>query len=460
MSATRDAAAIAANSAPIASRAHEIHAQPPHERVARPTSSDRWRMIASSGSGATRSATIATAPASAAPGIGRRRAARSQRGGRRTSAASSRSLDQQRAGVERQLRAAVVARAIDLRRREVLSRRVDRGRVEHPAARPQQQRPRHPRRRRRRGPRTAPSAIRRARASRYRRADVRTPCRSPSSPTSTPTGTPSRPCSPTSTPHRRARALVPGRPRRLRRRPQRLRRARARALRRLHRRQPRPRGHGRTAARRLLARRGARRRLDAGGDRARAPGVPARAAARAVERAAGLYHGSPRDPVWEYVVGALLAELCLDRLEQRVGLIGHRHIALSFVRHEGEPADGTARRGGDDARHLRGLVAAEPGQRRPAARRRPARRLAAARHSAPGTASWRRTEYDVAGAAGAIRAARLPDSLAERLGVRSVTRAQAPRPCRWPRPCCASLALGACGGDKGLIPASDAGTIG
>jgi hypothetical protein len=31
------------------------------------------------------------------------------------------------------------------------------------------------------------------------------------------------------------------------------------------------------------------------------------------------------------------------------------------------------------------------------------------------TAIFRRTQYDIAGAAGAIRAARLPDSLAERL---------------------------------------------
>jgi diadenosine tetraphosphatase ApaH/serine/threonine PP2A family protein phosphatase len=31
-------------------------------------------------------------------------------------------------------------------------------------------------------------------------------------------------------------------------------------------------------------------------------------------------------------------------------------------------------------------------------------------------AEWRRTEYDIAGAAAAIRAAGLPDSLAERLG--------------------------------------------
>ena len=31
----------------------------------------------------------------------------------------------------------------------------------------------------------------------------------------------------------------------------------------------------------------------------------------------GLYHASPRDPVWEYVLSTLLAELCLDHAEHR-----------------------------------------------------------------------------------------------------------------------------------------------
>ena len=30
------------------------------------------------------------------------------------------------------------------------------------------------------------------------------------------------------------------------------------------------------------------------------------------ESSVGLYHASPRDPVWEYVLSTLLAELCLD----------------------------------------------------------------------------------------------------------------------------------------------------
>src|SRR5260370_141803 len=32
----------------------------------------------------------------------------------------------------------------------------------------------------------------------------------------------------------------------------------------------------------------------------------------------GLYHASPRDPVWEYVLSTLLAELCLDRQAHRI----------------------------------------------------------------------------------------------------------------------------------------------
>src|SRR5215213_7835035 len=40
----------------------------------------------------------------------------------------------------------------------------------------------------------------------------------------------------------------------------------------------------------------------------------------------GLYHASPRDPIWEYVLSALTAELCMETTEragQRVALIGH-----------------------------------------------------------------------------------------------------------------------------------------
>ena len=47
------------------------------------------------------------------------------------------------------------------------------------------------------------------------------------------------------------------------------------------------------------------------------------------------------------MLSALLAELCLDAQEHRVCLIGHSHVALSFVRRERELATGEPRRAGD-----------------------------------------------------------------------------------------------------------------
>ena len=133
-----------------------------------------------------------------------------------------------------------------------------------------------------------------------------------------------------------------------------------------------------------------------------------------VEGEIGLYHGSPRDPVWEYVLSALLAELCLDAQDHRVCLVGHSHVALSFDRPEGLPATGEPRRGDSEIDISRGEWILNPGsvgQPRDGDPRAAWMML----DTSGWTASFRRTEYDIAGAAGAIRAARLPDSLAERL---------------------------------------------
>jgi len=128
----------------------------------------------------------------------------------------------------------------------------------------------------------------------------------------------------------------------------------------------------------------------------------------------GLYHASPRDPVWEYVLSTLLAELCLDRQPHRVCLVGHSHVALSFVRHEGELATGEPRKEGVQLDLAVGEWLLNPGS------------VGQPRDGDP-RASWllldmddmsarfHRAPYDIAGAAAAIRAARLPDSLAERL---------------------------------------------
>jgi predicted phosphodiesterase len=128
----------------------------------------------------------------------------------------------------------------------------------------------------------------------------------------------------------------------------------------------------------------------------------------------GLYHASPRDPIWEYVLSGLTAELCFDVTEYRVSLIGHSHVALSFDRQEGSPASGTTRKEGTELDLAAGQWLINPGstgQPRDGDPRAAWLMLDTDRWSA----TYMRAEYDIAGAQAAIRAANLPDSLAERL---------------------------------------------
>lgn len=133
-----------------------------------------------------------------------------------------------------------------------------------------------------------------------------------------------------------------------------------------------------------------------------------------LDEAVGLYHASPRDPVWEYVTSSLQAELCLDALEHRVACIGHSHVALSYSRTDGVPASGDTCPEGTTLDVSEGTWLLNPGS------------VGQPRDGDPRaawllldtdawTVAFHRTAYDVAGAAAAIRAARLPDSLAERL---------------------------------------------
>jgi diadenosine tetraphosphatase ApaH/serine/threonine PP2A family protein phosphatase len=50
----------------------------------------------------------------------------------------------------------------------------------------------------------------------------------------------------------------------------------------------------------------------------------------AVVDRAELYHASPRDPVWEYVLAPEVAFLSLEATEKPLVLVGHSHIALRF----------------------------------------------------------------------------------------------------------------------------------
>jgi predicted phosphodiesterase len=128
----------------------------------------------------------------------------------------------------------------------------------------------------------------------------------------------------------------------------------------------------------------------------------------------GLFHASPRDPIWEYVLSALAAELCFDATDYRVSFIGHSHVALSFHRPEGEAATGTTRREGAEVDLTSGHWLINPGSSGQPRDGDPRAAWLLLDTDAM-TATWRRAEYDIAGAQAAIRAANLPDSLAERL---------------------------------------------
>ncbi len=130
----------------------------------------------------------------------------------------------------------------------------------------------------------------------------------------------------------------------------------------------------------------------------------------------GLYHASPRDPVWEYVVSSLLADLCLDLQARRVCVVGHSHVALSFWRPPGESAFGERRDGGDVLDLSAGQWLLNPGsvgQPRDGDPRAAWLELDLDRWSA----SFHRVEYDIDGAAAAIIAAGLPETLARRLHI-------------------------------------------
>jgi diadenosine tetraphosphatase ApaH/serine/threonine PP2A family protein phosphatase len=129
---------------------------------------------------------------------------------------------------------------------------------------------------------------------------------------------------------------------------------------------------------------------------------------------AGLFHASPRDPIWEYVLSSLAADLCFDATEYRVSLIGHSHVALSFHRLEAEVATGSTRHDGEALDISQGRWLLNPGssgQPRDGDPRAAWMILDTDRW----TATWHRVEYDIASAQAAIRGVRLPESLAERL---------------------------------------------
>ena len=127
----------------------------------------------------------------------------------------------------------------------------------------------------------------------------------------------------------------------------------------------------------------------------------------------GLFHASPRDPVWEYVLSTAQAAECMEAMESRVGAIGHSHVALCFWGADGA-AQGRPTPSGSEADLSGGRWLINPGgvgQPRDGDPR--AAWLLLGLES--WTASWRRVEYSIDDAARAIDRAGLPAALGARL---------------------------------------------
>jgi diadenosine tetraphosphatase ApaH/serine/threonine PP2A family protein phosphatase len=130
----------------------------------------------------------------------------------------------------------------------------------------------------------------------------------------------------------------------------------------------------------------------------------------------GLYHASPRDPIWEYVLSTWQAGECIEAMKPRVGAIGHSHVALYFSGDGERPVTGAPAPGGTERDISRGRWLLNPGG---VGQPRDGDRRAAWLLVDTGSwsAEWRRVEYPIDEAAEAIEAAGLPSVLAERLYV-------------------------------------------
>jgi diadenosine tetraphosphatase ApaH/serine/threonine PP2A family protein phosphatase len=126
-----------------------------------------------------------------------------------------------------------------------------------------------------------------------------------------------------------------------------------------------------------------------------------------------MVHGSPRDPIWEYITSTPVARAALSDLDTRHGLHGHTHVPIGFLDDDG--VLGTMSPGAGSVLEL----GARRGLLNPGSVGQPRDGIPAASwlllDTEAGTAVWHRTAYDVAAVQAAMEALALPSRLVERL---------------------------------------------
>jgi len=128
-----------------------------------------------------------------------------------------------------------------------------------------------------------------------------------------------------------------------------------------------------------------------------------------------LVHGSPRDPIWEYVTSAALARAGLSAISTQHGLHGHTHVPVAFTMVDGRMRT-LAPRAGNTVALVEGRCFLNPGSVGQPRDGDP-RASCLVLDSTAGTATWERVAYDFEAVGAAMRAAGLPPRLADRLRV-------------------------------------------
>jgi predicted phosphodiesterase len=129
-----------------------------------------------------------------------------------------------------------------------------------------------------------------------------------------------------------------------------------------------------------------------------------------------LVHGSPREPIWEYLMSARAAEVSFRHFSTACCLVGHTHVPSIFTLSDGKVSARYADPETElelrpEARYI--LNPGSVGQPRDEDPRAAYLLLDTERR----VASWRRVEYDVAATQAQMRAEHLPPALIERLAL-------------------------------------------
>lgn len=135
----------------------------------------------------------------------------------------------------------------------------------------------------------------------------------------------------------------------------------------------------------------------------------------AIERDFTLVHGSLREPVWEYLLDAEQAATQFELQATPYSLIGHSHLLFWVEARKGGPSfhraeDGTTIQLGERRLIVNPGSAGQPRDGDP-------RVSYVLYDEGAATLTWHRVEYDIGATQAAIRAAGLPDVLAERLAL-------------------------------------------